>query len=720
MIFYFIMYNYRYNTVFKENLVVNMINKEFENKNDFREIKPSDIKNKENKKINIKDDKDFSKEILKYSKNKSTISKNLKSKKISISPKTQTNQIENIEKVKEKVVSLSELKKQREQSPLTTEAIKKQAELHHAIRESKSWASKQEFIHPEGKSTNQVYKLKSSDQPNPHPSFTSNKIASFLKTGKKDETATGTMEKMMWDLAVLMGMEENFVATGITEITPGSNLKNDNENLLLEKVTPTNIKGGIQVAQKGMTFASYLKQMESTSNKEINLPTISEQELAKGIAISIVFGMFDAHSENMFVDDSGKIKFFDNTRSLPNSNGFINRGTGLVSSYRCSLLCHPGARLPLSKKTIKLLKADLAKYKQKIIQLRNYLDHSKQGKSSLSALPKEWLDKEKAISAMEERIALMEKALASSTVNTLQKVAEASLPNYKFAFALCYLRTLHDKKALVDQSAEKIQMSLHTSVGQSYVDTDMSILMQLGYDLKMIKELCDQTLLSLGEIIEKLKTHYQEVFKSSPNQNVNIEKIKQSKELLESMRKNAEVDFKDITQGKIKQLIKSENEKKFINAGFEFGPSDKISKVVTYAIKLKKDFILSSNDKGYTLIYKTPTGYRTKQIGFSGKFGHVVYNNQEVGIDTLITALKNNTTPLKLEDIPKLSQTMLKKELVQGTIQIRKSPKSNDKNLYVFVQGQEELVYTPLDEGKFSRNNNIYTLENIQNFHIQK
>src|SRR5690606_15973676 len=85
-------------------------------------------------------------------------------------------------------------------------------------------------------------------------------------------------------------------------------------------------RGGVQIAQQGKVLYEHMENYTADS--------LDRREVASATLATLVFGMWDAHGGNIFVTEEGKIKFFDNTRSLPNSNGFISRGgERLVSSY---------------------------------------------------------------------------------------------------------------------------------------------------------------------------------------------------------------------------------------------------------------------------------------------------------------------------------------------------------------------------------------------------
>ncbi len=386
--------------------------------------------------------------------------------------------------------NLKALKARRENDPVTKKAIEGEAELFRAAREGKEWASKN-LLFPQGGSLNSVYKLNDS---------------AFFKVGAGNEQAAGKMEKLMWDIAVLLNFEEFFVPTGEAEIGP--------------------LRGGIQVAQKGCL-------LYDMQNK------LSKAEVVKGIFISIVMGMSDAHEKNIFVTNEGKIKFFDNTRSLPNGNGYIDFGGGTIcSAYRCALLDQLESSLPLDSIEIKNLRKDVAVAQKNLSKLWAFLN-TPQTKAMLSKLPPGWMDVKGSFEAMRERVDLLDEALKKGKIKTAQDMVEQACPGYKFA---CAVSRLH-----LSLIGHIITSGIHSYVGGSMPEM-LDKLIALGVDLKLVKRWCDNPALSLAELDCKLKSiDLDDLMQLAPNQ----EKLVKVKE---DLLKSAVVNYKDLPRAACEKL----------------------------------------------------------------------------------------------------------------------------------------------------------------------
>src|ERR1700722_8715623 len=177
------------------------------------------------------------------------------------------------------------------------------------------------------------------------------------------------------------------------------------------------------------------------------------------VAVTIAFGMFDTHSENVMITDEKKIKFFDNTRSFPNSNGLIDSGERLISPFRTILLDLPLAHEPLSSEEKGQLRSQVNSMKEKVDDdFENFLNKNKE---QIEGLPHGWLDANGALNAMKERLDLMQKVLKKDIGNvTLMDLSLKSVPGYSFTFALHLMSYLEHSKVehewLINDPASEI------------------------------------------------------------------------------------------------------------------------------------------------------------------------------------------------------------------------------------------------------------------------
>lgn len=414
--------------------------------------------------------------------------------------------------------------------PITEESIRSQAELHQATRQAKAWAANQPTLKKQDNSASDVYKLGE---------------AAFFKIGGEGESSAGAMETLVWNIAGIMGTEKQFVATGSAEIRNKTQLTGGNQNvpqwnaedkLQVFEQTQSGLKGGIQVAQRGQVLSEY------NQSRNERIPLLSKAEINQGTLTSVVFGMFDAHAGNVFVTEEGNIKFFDNTRSLPNANGWLDRGGTIVFSFRSALLDLPEAQQRLTTDEIEQLRRQVADYTTRIASLKTYLT-SLQAQGLLNKLPSGWMNIQSAVGAMEERLKGMENALKSGSVETLQQLAEAAIPGYRLAFVLSYLYSVYEGDQSIDLSPDEVQRKNHTSVGFASIDDIINSLSFSGLDLTEVQKWCNDSSLSMETVIAKS----QEAYRSMRPSNAPVT-FPAALELYQQIAGNATVDLKDLAR----------------------------------------------------------------------------------------------------------------------------------------------------------------------------
>ncbi len=396
---------------------------------------------------------------------------------------------------------------ERKGQAVTAKALQYQAALFEAMIEGKKWANLQPQLQSEMfGSFNQVHKLFKSLEPEI--------VAAYFKVGLGGEPSGARMEKLIWDIAVILGLEESFVATG--------------------KMVLKQQLGGIQPVQEGIVLED--------ADDDLNIP---KEEIAKAILISIIFGMFDAHHRNIFITPDNKIKYFDNTRSMPNSNSCINTFDHIIPAYRCALLDLPDAHLSLSPAELDALKSQVASVKEKMHQVQSFLK-SPQITEIVKKLPPYWLDVDASLKAMQERIERVENGLLEGKIQTAADLVIAFNPDYKFIFASVVVY-----QSLEHGSGDKP----HNNIGKN----DMrSIWSTIGkkINLNKLKERCDDPSLSLDDLLKKAK-------KASFVKTIRLEKDEpqeSNNKIIEEMAARAAYDFKDVPRSYCETFI-AEKEK---------------------------------------------------------------------------------------------------------------------------------------------------------------
>jgi hypothetical protein len=432
----------------------------------------------------------------------------------------------------------------RRQSPVSTQSIQAQARLHQAIRQAKVQANSQSSLTPLGTSENSVYciyKPAGSDIGTDGTLGVNSKgvkyaatsveraaatqPAAYLKVGKDNEEAAATMEKLIWDMAVALGLESQFTATTTCRIyydavdpnssqtpTPSCNIPNQQQwtasgDLAPPKMGARFLQGSVQEAQKDQILDAWY------DSKEPNKPSLDKASLNQSTVTSLVFGMWDAHFANIFVDGEGNIKYFDNTRSLPNSNGLIDRVSKTISAYRSALLDLPESYSTFTAEERGQLKALVCELEKRYDDFEAYM-YSEGVQKRIKSLPQNWLDLDKALEAMEERIAFMKCALEDDNVNNLVELTLRAVPGYKLSMALEVLHFFIQNKLSAHEPIDKIAeralgQYLHTHIGSTDLETLLRKIADQGIDLKKITSFCKIDNLSYLDLIN----HCCEVYK---------------------------------------------------------------------------------------------------------------------------------------------------------------------------------------------------------------
>lgn len=515
------------------------------------------------------------------------------------------------------------------------------------------------------------------------------------------------MEKLVWDIAVILGAEDDFVATGETEIRDKTQQSGGtqtavqwDENGNLQKLInlKPSLKGGIQVGQKGKTF-------DNLNEDDIKL--LSRDEIFNGILTSFLFGMFDAHSSNVFVTNEGKIKFFDNARSLPNSNEFIDRGRNMAMPYCCCLLELPTARTKLTLDEISKLKGSVKKYKNKMSELEKYL-HSKEVQAQLRKLPVGWMDLDSSLNAMKERVSLMEKALEGNSVHTIEDLVCQSSPSYKFAFALTYLELLYIPIKRLE--------SIHKYVKFISIKNINEKSKKIGINLNTIKTWSHDC--TLEELTKKVTDYYNHVESAPPTNQERAMLNRENDEIEQQIFSNAVVDYKDFCRIECESYVKDKNLNLLLLNGVKI-KSKSVDEGLSYAHKKGCKTLFIGNKDECRIIQATPAGYCVKELDLSFKPGMIrekaidssgkVAFAPEMKINDYLKSLENpplkENAPLKFEDLSILTEARKEELTINRGLVASKTP---DGHLVISIRERaatgfyvETVDFAPGSHGTF-------------------
>ncbi len=401
-------------------------------------------------------------------------------------------------------------------NPITQTAIEKQAELHKAMRESKGWARRQASLKKfKDNTTNDVFALSAHNEPS--------RVAAFFKVNE--------MEKLIWDLAVLFGLESSFAATGVCRLKTKNDLTGGNEKEFFWQGDELKINKGSKIGMCG-TIQPALKGNLCTEPKA---PFVSREQVARAVFISILFGMYDLHGHNFIISPNGTIQFFDNSRTLPNSNSFILYGNIIILPYRSALLEFHKVMEPLSDSEKGDLRQEIVKIKGKMNEVVSFLNWPKT-QAKLAGFPPGWFDPEGGfLIALQERLNRLESAFAQGRVKTAEDLVMAAYPDYKLVIAL---------EALNNPRAD-----VHNGLGLTSLPQYLAKLQMVN--LAKVKEWCDDPKVTITDLLLKLKQTPLKVSRPDLITLNNLQKLWQ----------NPVPEFKDINRARCELFTTQYNEK---------------------------------------------------------------------------------------------------------------------------------------------------------------
>jgi hypothetical protein len=326
-----------------------------------------------------------------------------------------------------------------------------------------------------------------------------------------------------------------------------------------------------------LTFANKQKKAGSAQSaikgKTIDQLILNKQEgqltrpdLLRGILAIGTFGMYDAHASNIMVDKNSRISFFDNARSLPNSNDYVLWGTKggqiLLPSIRCGLLKLQSCHEPLTQDEKDLMLLELRKIQEKSI--RSFFE-SPYTQNDLKKLAPGWIDQESVVSAAEERIQKAINALESDEVKTPADLIFAFNPENRFVATLSTIVSMHSKFSQSSVIPTKWNDALKSEKGRELVRSGldkgydlanlMELVTRLGYDTAQLHALCLDSTHSFDDLVDKISGELlPKTFKSFTVDEFE-EKYKVTEDLLKYLETKAKSEPKDTQDLRINPAI---------------------------------------------------------------------------------------------------------------------------------------------------------------------
>ncbi|MDP1834664.1 MAG: hypothetical protein Q8K75_01930 [Chlamydiales bacterium] len=524
---------------------------------------------------------------------------------------------------------------------ITESALANQTKLQKVKRDGKAWLLKQEAeVAALGISANIVKKVYDND----------GKLIGYYKIGAQDEEAASAMEHFMYDAAVLMGMERRFVPTGRMDMITKQDISNsskgkevgiiddkgDFRTINLETHAFDRPRGSIQAAHEGQT----LNQLHG-DKKDLNM-----EETIIGVTTQIGMGMFDAHGSNVLVDEGGKISFFDNSRSLPQTNRPMAWAGKVIPPFRSGFLRSDQAYEPLSEVDRDSLRAEAALWKERVGELRHFVDLPS-SKARLEGLPAGWWNSKNILAAMSERAEAMERAASDPDVVNLRDFMFACYPDLKFYAVLHVALRLEENlsSGYIDPSElARVQKDHHglAKLGYDPIDTIIDGANYLGLDVLEIREWCQGSSLNFEQVMDKVATAAKDAMQVGPAETENRKRAAES--LLSNVKATAAIELKDVSRANCLRIQQEKAIELMRRAGLKvdmegvFDPDDK-----------PLGFTLCrASSTMFTLCEKTLDGLtKLSKIDLSDVFeGHLYTIDDSGDRDDLLVSLANKVSAL--------------------------------------------------------------------------
>ncbi|MDF2549291.1 MAG: hypothetical protein K0S07_358 [Chlamydiales bacterium] len=395
-------------------------------------------------------------------------------------------------------------------------------------------------------------------------------VRAYYKKG--EEPAQIEFEKLIFDIAQLAGLHNQFAPTVLAEITQehlldwkeGAETAEDRQQ---EKLQRQKSKGIIQEAIQGTSLEDLLDEDQER--------VISQKHLLKAALTSLFIGSYDLHGGNLYyvfgTFQNKGFKFFDNTRSLPHSNGVINWGGYLLPSFRSGLLDCQKSYLPLSADQKEWLRLKTHLLQEKAAWVEDFLNQARTQKR-ISKLPKHWFDSQLAMRALKERLENISRHL--HRIQSIRDLCFVAIPDLKWLAAL-HLLSYQEKdipKAFIyGSSKEKLQEHLQhfqchifSEIGAITIEELLDRSLEFNIDvLKIYSNFQSEELLgeafdaALLKALEELRDSFPLVKSQASMQHLG----KQRHQLYTLLKNRAAYDYKDLKREIIDNLPEAQLKK---------------------------------------------------------------------------------------------------------------------------------------------------------------
>lgn len=293
------------------------------------------------------------------------------------------------------------------------------------------------------------------------------------------------IEEVKWNIALCLGDGDNFVPTMAWSYRELANLSGGSgfEGRLDEQ--------GNFIVDRGLGKAHYYTFEPFISGT--HAPISCRKEWLKTAVIGIVHGFFDGHSKN-FLWDGKKAHLIDYTQTMPARNAPLCWGAMLRPFLRLAHMRDIFSCIEFTPDEIESIKAQIQRYRQNLPRLKAYLNAFIVRKK-LSYVNVSQFDADNAVKAMEERMEMLERGIASN-IKTLRELVFKICPFYKWQAVLLQLKH-YSAKGVFDPT-------LFDNVGNCSISELILKLVKAGIDFKSLVQDFENDL-SFDSILMKYK-----------------------------------------------------------------------------------------------------------------------------------------------------------------------------------------------------------------------
>lgn len=250
----------------------------------------------------------------------------------------------------------------------------------------------------------------------------------FFKIGYMGDSKSAKLETLAWKTAIIFNYQDFFVPTTLVrlDLKQVNPLKYKNRSDKMITLQQVEVLGSLQSFEVGKKASELI-----ASNNECLPNYVTIFTFTKAVLISLLVGMYDAHSSNIIITPDGKIKFYDNNMIFPHSSTMIRAMSDYVSAFRSGLCQFNEYFALMTDKQREWIEAEILEFKNNMPNFEKFLRDGADG--LLEGFTEESFDVEQVISETKGRLNRIEKAMGNPHVRSLFDLTCRTFPHFCFS-----------------------------------------------------------------------------------------------------------------------------------------------------------------------------------------------------------------------------------------------------------------------------------------------